>query len=251
MEIENFFIGYTEGGSKTEFLKLLRHEIAHAIDNAYSIRKSKKRQKLFGLTSTPYPSSYHPITSSKSFVHNLTDNYAQAHPDEDWAETFAVWIDPKSDWKVKYKNWPAIKKIELVDDLMSTLQNKSPIFKEVRTEIFSITLREYYKQKLHKIDKSCSSFFSSPIKNTFIKKNTNLSASNWILNNKLNLQEVLCNNSNLGQNDVDRVLLEISRVCRAKNLYVSQPGNLHNNFIDLFGPMINNYIKNKHNRIIM
>lgn len=251
MEIEKFFIGYAEGGYKNEFLKLLRHEIAHAIDNAYSIRKSKTRQKLFGLTSTPYPSSYHPITSSKSFVQNLSDNYAQAHPDEDWAETFAVWLDPNSDWKNKYNNWPAIKKIKLVDDLMSSLPNKRPLLKKVKAEVFSITLRDYYKQKLNKIDKSCRSFFANPIKSIFIKKSTNLSAYEWILNNKQNIQKILCNNNNLYKHDVERVLSEISRVCREKKLYVTQVGNLDNNFIDLFGPMINNYIKNKHNRIIM
>ena len=131
------------------------------------------------------------------------------------------------------------------------MPNKRPLFQKVRPEVFSITLREYYKLKLHKIDKSCRSFFATPIKSIFIKKSTNLPAYNWILNNKQNIQEILCNNNNLDQYDVERVLSEISRVCREKNLYVSQAANLHNNFIDLFGPMINNYIKNKHNRIIM
>ncbi len=67
--------------------------------------------------SEPYPEYYHPKTSSRDFVLHLEMWYAQAHPLEDFAETFAVWLRPGSRWRTRYRKWPAIKKLEMVDSL--------------------------------------------------------------------------------------------------------------------------------------
>ncbi len=104
-KLQKKHVGFIEGQTRNEFLKLIRHETAHALDNAFYLRKNKKRQALFGLTSTPYPLSYDFNPNSIDYVIHLKDHYAQAHPDEDWAETFSVWLNPKSNWKNKYKNW--------------------------------------------------------------------------------------------------------------------------------------------------
>ena len=81
-----------EGLDENELIKLLRHECAHAIDNAYGFRKLKNRQKLFGTTSTPYPDSYKLNKNKNNYIENLGEGYGMSHPDEDWAETFAVWL---------------------------------------------------------------------------------------------------------------------------------------------------------------
>ena len=61
-------------------------------------RTAARRGELFGAPATPYPEYYTPKPYSKSFVHHLDHWYAQSHPDEDFAETFAVWLDPESMW---------------------------------------------------------------------------------------------------------------------------------------------------------
>src|SRR5215510_3004694 len=117
-----------EGGTPEWCLRILRHEAGHAIENAYGLRRRRRRQRLFGRTSVPYPEFYAPRPYSKSFVLNLESWYAQIHPDEDFAETFAVWLTPGSDWHARYAGWPALRKLEYVDELMKELAGKpSPI----------------------------------------------------------------------------------------------------------------------------
>ena len=122
-----------EGYLEKDCMKLLRHESGHAIDNAYRLRKIKRRQNLFGLSSTPYPDSYSPRAYSKKYVVHLNSWYAQSHPDEDWAETFAVWLNPRSNWKKRYRHWPAMKKLEMVDEIMSTIQITAPPVRKKET----------------------------------------------------------------------------------------------------------------------
>lgn len=144
-----------EGGSKEECIKLLRHETGHAINYAYLFHKRKKWKKLFGSFNVEYGDSYKYRPYSKSFVHHLGEWYAQYHPDEDFAETFAVWLDPESDWKEEYKGWKASEKLRYVDSLMKEVAEKPP--KKDKGDKFwdasklKTTLRTYYrkKQRLH------------------------------------------------------------------------------------------------------
>lgn len=129
-KMEKKFLKDVEGYSQRECMKLLRHETGHAIDNAFRLRRFKKRQELFGLSSTPYPDFYSPQAYSKKYVVHLNSWYAQAHPDEDWAETFAVWLNPTGNWKKRYQRWPALKKIELVDEIMSGIRGRLPKVKK-------------------------------------------------------------------------------------------------------------------------
>jgi hypothetical protein len=108
-------------------MRILRHEAGHAIENAFKLRRRRHRQQLFGNSSEPYPDDYSPKPYSKSFVLHLDSWYAQSHPDEDFAETFAVWLTPSSLWETRYAGWPALKKLQYVDQLMQTLVGKPPL----------------------------------------------------------------------------------------------------------------------------
>jgi hypothetical protein len=122
-----------EGGDEESCLQILRHEVGHAIDNAYRLRRRPTRRRLFGAPATPYPEYYTPKPYSKSFVQHLDRWYAQSHPDEDFAETFAVWLDPQSMWSTRYAGWPAQRKLEYMDRLMRELTRRKPIVKSKRT----------------------------------------------------------------------------------------------------------------------
>ena len=110
-----------EGGDPEACLRILRHEAGHAIDNAYALRRRPTRRRLFGNPAIEYPEYYTPKPYSKSFVQHLDHWYAQSHPDEDFAETFAVWLDPNSMWATRYAGWPAQRKLEYMDRLMREL----------------------------------------------------------------------------------------------------------------------------------
>ena len=140
-----------EGGTQEWCLRILRHEAGHAIDNAYLLRRRRRRQQIFGSSSLPYPEFYTPKPYSRGFVLHLDHWYAQSHPDEDFAETFAVWLNPASDWRRRYQDWPALKKLEYVDELMRGIAAQPPLVTSRRTvdPVHRIrrTLRQHYRRK--------------------------------------------------------------------------------------------------------
>ena len=115
-----------EGGTPEWCLRILRHEVGHAVENAYGLRRLRRRRQLFGLSSQRYPQFYTPKPYSKSFVLHLDSWYAQSHPDEDFAETFAVWLTPGSDWEHRYQGWKALQKLEYMDELMKQIAGRPP-----------------------------------------------------------------------------------------------------------------------------
>lgn len=141
-----------EGGTRDWCLRLLRHETAHALLNAYRLHERRDWRRVFGRPGTPYPDTYLPKPYSKRYVLNLPNWYAQAHPHEDWAETFAVWLKPKSDWRRRYRTWPALRKLEYVDELMHSICEQRPLLRN-RREVHPVskmrtTLREHYADKI-------------------------------------------------------------------------------------------------------
>jgi hypothetical protein len=140
-----------EGGTDDWCMKILRHEAGHAIDNAYKLRQRHRRQQLFGPSYLQYPDYYTPKPYSKSFVLHLDSWYAQSHPDEDFAETFAVWLDPASDWRARYADWPALRKLQYMNGLMGELAGK-PMIVRTRRKVEALhtlkrTLRSHYLRK--------------------------------------------------------------------------------------------------------
>ena len=109
-----------EGGTAESCLKLLRHECGHALDHAYRFSSLPEWRRIFGSPETDYnPDIYRPRRYSKSFVRHLDKWYAQSHPDEDFAETFAVWLaSPPEEWRERYRGWKALEKLEFVHGLM-------------------------------------------------------------------------------------------------------------------------------------
>jgi hypothetical protein len=140
-----------EGGTREWCLKILRHETGHAIENAYRLRGRRRRQEIFGKSSEPYPDHYVPKPYSRSFVVNLESWYAQSHPDEDFAETFAVWLTPGSDWATRYAGWPALRKLQYVDELMREIADRQPLVGRRRTPDALASLRRtlhvHYRRK--------------------------------------------------------------------------------------------------------
>lgn len=124
-----------------EIIKILRHETGHAVNYAYKLWQKKEWRNIFGDFNKKYCEGYlYKVNPwSRSYVrhlHYLGDpHYAQKHPDEDWAETFAIWLDPRSHWREKYRNWPtALEKLSYVEHLMNEIAGKEPINKKKKRE---------------------------------------------------------------------------------------------------------------------
>ena len=104
-------IGHVEGFNRADLLRYLRHEMGHVVNYAYRLYEQADWVKLFGSMTQPYVEEYRPEPFSRRFVRHLPGWYAQKHPDEDWAETFAVWLTPGLDWRADYaacpRPWPS------------------------------------------------------------------------------------------------------------------------------------------------
>jgi hypothetical protein len=147
--------GYIEDAG--DLMMYLRHEGGHAVNYAYRLWEDAEWTATFGRFTQPYRDAFEPDPFSRRFVRHLAHGrmhrttYAQKHPDEDFAETFAVWLAPRSGWRRRYENWPAMKKLLYVDRLMRRLRRREPL----RTggelvapvEDLTLTLAEHYGQR--------------------------------------------------------------------------------------------------------
>ncbi len=115
-----------EGGTREECLRILRHECGHALQHAYELHRRRRWQAVFGRSSQDYPAAYRFNPQSRDFVQHLRLYYAQSHPDEDFAETFAVWLGSRAGWRRRYAGWPALAKLQYMDRLMAELAEQRP-----------------------------------------------------------------------------------------------------------------------------
>lgn len=169
--LERKMVLEVEGGSARECMRILRHEAGHVVQRAYGLHRRRRWQQLFGNASKRYPDHYRPDPTSTRFVQHLRRWYAQCHPDEDFAETFAIWLSPRSNWRKRYANWPALKKLEYVDEVMNELAGVKPAPKS-RVEMdplkeLRMTLGEHYAAKRERFAVDAPTIFDRELKRIF------------------------------------------------------------------------------------
>jgi hypothetical protein len=135
-----------------EIMMYMRHEAGHAFNYAYQLYKSAEWRDLFGPFRRAYRDNYRPIPFSRKFVRHMAGWYAQKHPDEDFAETFAVWLTPRSQWRKRYEGWGALEKLQYVDRIARKVGDVEPIRRRGRTDItvdeMESTVGEFYRLSL-------------------------------------------------------------------------------------------------------
>ena len=133
-----------------EIMMYLRHEAGHAFTYAYRLHKAPEWKQLFGPFRRPYRDNYRPAPFSRDYVRHLPGWYAQKHPDEDFAETFAVWLTPRSNWRKRYRGWAALEKLRYLDRLARKVGRSDPPRRRGQTDItvdeMETTVGEFYHQ---------------------------------------------------------------------------------------------------------
>ena len=218
-----------EGGDPESSLRILRHEAGHAIDNAYRLRRRPTRRRLFGNPQIEYPEYYLPKPYSKSFVHHLDHWYAQSHPDEDFAETFAVWLDPNSMWATRYAGWPAQRKLEYMGRLMRELSRKRPVVKSKRLveplQRLKKTLAEHYKKKREHYGLDHPDFYDTDLRNLFSNAPEyarNASAARFVRKIRKEVRTTVASFTDSYQYTIDQLLEKIIERCREHNLRLTE-----------------------------
>jgi hypothetical protein len=220
-----------EGSTREDCMKLLRHEAGHAVQHGYRVERKRRWQRVFGRSSDPYPDYYRPDPASRHFVQHLDGWYAQSHPDEDFAETFAVWLNPRSSWRRRYADWPrALGKLELVDELMGEVAGRSPDVRR-RAHPHAIdrlgkTLREHYDEKRTRYAGSYSEAYDRSLRRVFGAEQarpTHPTAASFIRAHRRELRELICEWSGDYPFTVDQLLKDMTARCRELGLRTGKP----------------------------
>jgi hypothetical protein len=247
-----------EGGTEEWCMKILRHEAGHAIDNAYRLRRRKCWRDVFGKASQRYPEVYQPKPYSKRFVLHLDMWYAQAHPIEDFAETFAVWLKPRSRWRSQYRGWLALKKLEFVDELMAEIKAEKPKV-ACRAHVDSLrtirkTLREHYGQKRAQYGLDHPDFYDRDLRRLFSenRKAGYPSAASFLRQVRDKLREDVSKWTGEHQYTIDQVLTEMTNRCRDSRLYVDRPADeVERDLLTLVTIQTMNYLHGGHHRVAL
>jgi hypothetical protein len=219
-----------EGGEHEWCMRILRHEAGHAIDNAFRLRRRRQRQHTFGSPSQPYPEFYTPKPYSKSFVLHLDSWYAQSHPDEDFAETFAVWLTPNSEWRQRYAGWRALGKLEYMDSLMDSLAGATaPVQNPEEVDPLNAlrsTLRQHYRNKRRYYGVDYPNFYDRDLRRLFSDAPqfaNAMSAAQFINRIRRSVRRLVSGWTGIYQYTIDQVLEDMIARCRELNLRLAVP----------------------------
>jgi hypothetical protein len=218
-----------EGGTPEWCMKILRHEAGHAIDNAYKLRQRRRRQQIFGPSYKAYPQFYDPKPYSKSFVLHLDNWYAQSHPDEDFAETFAVWLS-QPEWRERYAGWPAVKKLEYMDTLMKDIAGKRMLVRTHRRvdplPKIRKTLRAHYERKRRHYGLMHPDFYDRDLRRMFSDDPayaTNMKAARFIARVQKDIRRMVAGWTGEYQYTIDQVLEAMLKRANELNLRLTVP----------------------------
>ncbi len=199
-------------------MMLLRHETGHAMNYAYRLFNDPDWVQTFGPFSRPYRDRFRPNPFSRQFVrhivhHKYGQTYAQKHPDEDFAETFAVWLTPRSRWRVHYRNWPALNKLLYVEALMKRIRKQPPLVVTGKlctpVEGMDLMLAEHYGQRADRYRAAAQGYVDDKLREVFpvVRGRTLLPAAQLFKKHQPDLLPQIVRWSALGTEEV-RTLLE-------------------------------------------
>jgi hypothetical protein len=256
--LERTYMLEVEGGTPEWCLRILRHEAGHAIDNAYKLRQRRRRQQVFGPSYKAYPQFYDPRPYSKSFVLHLDSWYAQSHPDEDFAETFAVWLS-QTDWQERYAGWPARKKLEYMDALMHDIAGKRALVRTHRRvdPLPSIrkTLRAHYERKRRHYGLLHPDFYDRDLRKLFSGDPAyaaNMKAARFIARVRPDVRRRVASWTGEYQYTIDQVLEAMLKRANELNLRLTVPEDRAKmDFLVLLTVQTMNYLHSGRHRVAL
>ncbi len=215
-----------------EIMTYLRHEAGHAVNYAYRLWRKPGWRETFGAFSKPYPKTFRPDRASRAFVRHLDTStygrmYAQRHPDEDFAETFAVWLTPRSGWRRRYRFWPALKKLYYVDSLMKGIRDVTPRVQRGRLSwpVASMNLRliRVYGLRAERYRKEAQGYVDDRLAQVFppFRGGTPVPAADFLREHHRELLTLVARWSGLDEEEAGEILNKLEQ--RAEALGIAFP----------------------------
>ncbi len=222
-----------EGGSSVSCMRILRHETGHALDTAYRLHYRRRWREVFGSFTQRYPKYYSPRPDSRRYVVHLPGWYAQAHPAEDFAETFAVWFMPRSQWRQRYRDWPvAFRKLQYVNELAREIRDRpAPVRSRAHVEPLNrirMTLREHYEKKRETYRGDVSTLLDRDLKHLFSNDGAYAdqpTAASFLRSMRGEIRSTVSEWTGHHAYTIDQVLREIIDRCRTLKLRLARPRN--------------------------
>jgi putative zinc-binding metallo-peptidase len=226
--LENRMMFEVEGGTPSWCMRLLRHEAGHAVDHAYAVSRREDWKDVFGSRRLRYnPYFYEVDPGSRRYVRNVPDYYAQSHPYEDFAETFAVWLNPNSRWRTRYAGWPALRKLRYVNRVAREIRDRrvprKPVVLHSEARTSESTLGRYYARKFRVHRVSDLSFALKDLRTIFRRSRSvdpKDPASDFIRRHKRHIVESVAEWSGARASKVSRVVATLAQICDENGLVV-------------------------------
>jgi hypothetical protein len=259
MRLERKQMLEVEGGTHEWCMKILRHEAGHAIDTAYRLRRRRGYREHFGKVSRPYPQHYQPKPSSKRYVLHLGTWYAQSHPVEDFAETFAVWLRPRSRWRSEYQGWPALKKLNFVHETIEGLRGTRPLVAS-RVHVDPVkqlrkTLRTHYARKREYYGLDQADACDPDLKQVFSDRPADrhrASAAAFLTRHRRPLRRAVAEATGEYHYTIDQVLSEVIRRCRQLGMRLRRgEAQTKRDVVEMLSILTKNYLHHTNHRVAM
>ena len=211
-----------------EIMMYMRHEAGHALNYAYRLYATPEWRKVFGPYNRRYRERYRPVPFSRKFVRHIAGWYAQKHPDEDFAETFAVWLTPGSSWRRRYKQWPAIRKLRYVDRVARQNRDQEPVVStgdfDITVEDMKVTVEQFYRRLMRENGAAVNIALETDLADLFIARGRRRKGIQpaWELveEHRTMLTDKITYWTGVKRPVVRALVERIVRTCRDQNLYV-------------------------------
>lgn len=242
-----------EGGTREEAMRLLRHETGHALMYAYRLQRRAQWRKVFGDPEKPYTDSgYRPHPYSKRYVQHLDHWYAQCHPDEDFAETFAVWLTPDAHWRDAYRGWPALAKLEYVDQLMqaigSTLPPVTTSARPGAAERLERRLATHYARRRKEYAHDAPDFYDGDLRKVFATADgtPTRAAAQLMRQQRRTLVPTVARWTGARKYIINELITALERRCRELDLRVAEHEPPRHELLTYLTVLIMNYVHTGH-----
>ena len=168
-----------ESHSESDLKWLVRHEAGHAFCYSHRLYRLPRFRNVFNVRGhffRTYPAHdrYRVNPWSRDFVNPDGAHYAQKHPDDDFAETFATWLDPRSSWKRVYAYKPgALRKLTYVGELVAEYGRRRPAIKNnpenlhLPVESLRTTVGRFFGVKAAELRRRAPGYIDPDLKKVF------------------------------------------------------------------------------------